>query len=181
MVSSSILPASLEISAKEIRDLQILADIAKKEPLVDEVVYQKDIVNTLIGWTSSLRSFGFILVGFLVFVSILIILMVIGMKIAVRREEIEILRLVGASRWYIRWPFILEGMYYGFLGAVFAWGILYLLLIYFTPFLSSFLTGIPLFPISFMLVLYLLLTMIGGGVLVGIIGSFLAVWRYLKN
>lgn len=182
MVSSSILPASLEISAKDIKDLEALAEIVKKEPKIQEVVYQKDIINTLVEWTTSIRKVGIILVGFLVFVSVLIIVMVTGMKIALRREEIEILRLVGATRWYISWPFILEGIFYGAMGAFFAWSAAYLLLIYFTPFVSSFLNGIPaLFPVSPILMLYLLGIIAGGGIMVGIIGSFFAVWRYLKN
>lgn len=181
MVSSSILPASFEISTKEITDLAKISDVMSKEPLVEEVVLQKDIIKTLVVWTSSIRTLGLVLVGFLVIESILVILVVIGMKIAVRREEIEILRLVGATSWYIRWPFILEGMLYGFLGAVFAWGVSYLLLIYYTPFLSTFLTGIPLLPVSNILMLYLLGVLALGGILIGSIGSLIAVWRYLKN
>ena len=181
MVSSSILPASLEISSKNIGDLAILADIVKKEQVVEEVVYQKDIVNTLVSWTTTTRKIGAVLVAFLIAISVLIILMVIGMKIALKREEIEILRLVGASKWYIRGPFILEGMIYGLIGAVLAWGVSYLLILYFTPYLSSFLNGIVLFPISPVLMLYLLGIVTGGGVFVGVIGSSWAVWRYLKN
>lgn len=181
MVSSSILPASLEISAKNIKDLESLADILKKQPMVEEVVFQKDIINTLVNWTSSIRNIGIIIVGFLVLVSILVILMIIGMKIAIRKEEIEILRLVGATRWYIRWPFILEGAIYGFIGAILAWGFSYILILYSTPYLSSFLSGIPLLPVSPQLMFMLLGVIAGGGMLVGIFGSGLAVWRYLKN
>lgn len=181
MVSSSILPASLEVSAKNINDLETLSEIVKKEKVIQEVIYQKDIIQTLITWTTSLRKIGFIMIGFLSGVSILIIVMVIGMKIAIRREEIEILRLVGATKWYIRWPFILEGMYYGFWGGVLAWGFIYLSLWYLTPYLTTFLSGIPLLPIPPVQMLYLLGLICGGGVLVGTIGSFVAVWRYLKN
>lgn len=181
MVSSSILPASLEISAVSLPDLGALAEIVKKEPLVDEVVYQKDIINTLMNWTTSVRKVGIILVGFLVLVSVIIIVMVIGMKIAIRREEIEILRLVGASKWYIRGPFIFEGALYGLIGAIISWGVTYVSILYFSPFLSSFLNGIISFPVAPYLMFYLLGILIAGGILVGIIGSGLAVWRYLKN
>lgn len=181
MVSSSILPASLEISAKNLTELGALAEIVKKEPLVEDVVYQKDIISTLMNWTSSVRKVGAILTGFLVLVSVVIILMVIGMKIAIRKEEIEILRLVGASKWYIRGPFIAEGAFYGVTGAVLAWGTTYLLLLYFSPFLSTFLTGIISFPVPAVLMLYLLGILSAGGIMVGIFGSSIAVMRYLKN
>lgn len=181
MVSSSILPASLEISTKDIKDLNSVSEVVSKEPLVEEVVLPKDIINDLIVWTTSVRTIGIALVSFLVFESILVIMIVIGMKIAVRRQEIEILRLVGATSWYIRWPFIFEGIIYGLVGAVLAWGASYLLLIYATPFLSTFLAGIPLLPVSYILMLYLLGALCAGGVLVGSIGSMVSVWRYLKN
>jgi cell division transport system permease protein len=103
------------------------------------------------------------------------------MKIALRREEIEILKLIGASNWYIRTPFLLEGAFYGGIGAIISWIISYLLLLYATPFLTSFLLGIPILPVSpiFMLTLLSGLVLVGAGVGVG--GSLLAVWRYLKS
>jgi cell division transport system permease protein len=181
LVTANILPSSLEVSAKEAKDLADLNDIIKNEKLpVDEIVYQKDIVDSLIAWTNMVRTAGGVLLGFFTFTSVLIILMVISLKISQKREEIEILRLVGASDWYIRRPFILEGALYGLTGAFFAWIISYGLLLYATPFLSSFLTGIPLFPVSPILMLKLLGIEMGSGIVVGIIGSLLAVWRYLR-
>ena len=80
-------------------------------------------------------------------VSFLIILVIIGMKIAIRRDEVEILQLLGASPGYIRWPFVIEGMFYGSGGAFLAWALAYLLLLYATPFLVEFLRGVPLLPV----------------------------------
>ncbi|MBI4999414.1 ABC transporter permease [Candidatus Gottesmanbacteria bacterium] len=180
MVTANILPASLEVSAKDAKFLADLAKILQAEPGIEEVVYQKDVVDALVAWTGAIRQIGIILIGFLTIVSLLIILTVIGMKIALRREEIEILKLIGASNWYIRAPFLLEGAFYGGLGAIISWIISYLLLLYATPFLTSFLIGIPILPVSpiFMLALLSGLVLVGAGVGVG--GSLLAVWRYLR-
>jgi len=180
MVTAEILPASLEISAIDAKYLGDLAEILKEETLVEDVIYQKDVVDTLISWTSGIRWAGALLVSFLIIVSLLTILTIIGMKIALKKEEIEILKLVGAGSWFIRIPFLLEGMFYGFVGALLSWGAVYLLLWYATPFLSPFLAGIPILPVPPLFMLYLLLGMVFLASFVGGFGSFLALLRYLK-
>lgn len=181
MVTASILPASLDVSAKDSQFLPDLVKTLQAEPGVEEVVYQKDIVDLLITWTQTIRKTGAILVGFLTLLSLLIFLTIIGMKIAIRKEEIGILRLIGASKWYIRWPFIFEGLFYGLIASVVSWIVAVCLLIYLTPYLKLFLLGVPLFPISPIFFLELLLGSVFVGAGVGIIGSLLAVWRYLKD
>jgi cell division transport system permease protein len=131
------LPASLEVSTKDISFLPDVAQILKNEPTVEEVIFQEDVVKALHSWTSTLRKIGVGLIGVLGLVSLLIILVIVGMKITMRREEIEILQLLGATSWYIRAPFVLEGIFYGIVGAFLAWGVSYLLLLYVTPFLVS--------------------------------------------
>lgn len=180
MVTANILPASLEISTVDISYLKDLADFLQKEPAVEEVDFQEDIVKTLRNWTTILRTFSFALVGILIVVSILVVLVILGMKMAVRHEEIEILRLLGASSWYITAPFLFEGVFYGIVGAFFGWMAAYLCLLYLTPTLSQFFAGIPLFPVPWVLILGLLAGEIVFGIIMGITASLLAVKRYLK-
>lgn len=181
MVTAKILPASLEVSAKDAKFLADLAGILKAEPDIEEVVYQKDVVDALVAWTGAIRGIGLILVGFLMIVSLLIILTVIAMKIALHREEIGILKLIGASNWYIRAPFLVEGAFYGIVGGVFSWLISYLLLLYATPYFAPFLAGVPILPVTPIFMLYVLggIILVGAGV--GVSGSLLAAWRYLKS
>lgn len=180
MVTANILPASLEVATKDIAFLPEVAQILKSEPGVEEVVFQEDVVKALHNWTSTLRKIGIGLIGVLGLVSLLIILVIIGMKITLRKEEIEILQLIGASPWYIRAPFIFEGMFYGVIGAILAWGIGYLLLLYATPFLVKFLSGIPILPVPIPFMLAILGIEILAGIVIGSLGSLLAVRRYLK-
>ncbi|MFH0864162.1 MAG: permease-like cell division protein FtsX [Candidatus Gottesmanbacteria bacterium] len=181
MVTANILPASIEVSAKDVANLADLAKILQGEAGIQEVVYQKDVVDAFVAWTNAIRKIGLTLVGSLAVVALLIILTIIAMKIALRKEEIEILRMIGASNWYIRLPFLFEGIFYGIIGAIISWMFSYLLLLYATPFLSSFLVGIPILPVSPLFMLALLGGMVLAGALVGVIGSFIAVWRYLKS
>jgi len=180
MVTANILPASLEVSTTDITYLGEIAQILRQEPGVEEVVFQEDVIKTLKNWTDTIRKIGLALIGFLGVVSFLVVLVIIGMKVALRKKEVEILQLIGATNWFIRAPFVFEGIFYGLVGAVLGWGAGILLLMYSTPFLVEFLAGIPILPVP----LVFILAILGGEVLVGIIigtlGSLLAVKRYLK-
>lgn len=180
LVTANILPASLEISAVNVRDLEGLAGTLKNSEIISEVIFQKDIVDTLTNWTNTLRTIGLVLFLILSAISILIMITVIGMKISLRREEIEIMRLVGATSWYIRWPFILEGMLYGLIGSFVAWVLSYAIILYAGNFLKSFLAGVSIFPLSPVLMLEILAIQMLAAIILGIVGSFFAVLRYLK-
>ncbi|MDE2025079.1 MAG: ABC transporter permease [Patescibacteria group bacterium] len=179
LVTADILPASLEISTYNINDLGAIADTLKTVPAVQEVVYQKDVVTTLESWTTALRRIGAALIVILAGVSIFIMTTIIGIKIAQKREEIEIMRLIGATDWYISWPFLYEGMLYGVVGAGVGWLIATAGLLYMSPFLQSFLQGIPLFPISPLFLLGLLVGEIVLAICLGMISSMIAVRRYV--
>lgn len=181
MVTADILPASLEVSGTSAEVLPQIAEIMTGKAGVEEVVYQKDIIEALRSWTSALRTLGLVLVSFLLLTSILIIIVIIGMKIAIRRHEIEVLHLLGASRWYIRNPFLFEGILYGAVGAILAWIVTYIGLLYSTPFLTSFLGEIPVLPVPFMFMLGLLGAEILAGAIIGSLGSFIAVRRFLRS
>lgn len=180
MVTAKILPASLEVSATSLSFLPEIAKMLKDNPNVEEVLFQEDVVSVLSSWTDSLRKAGAYLILFLTLVSLLTVIIVIGMKVSLKKEEIEILNLVGVDRWYIRLPFVIEGVIYGIASAFIAWGASYILLLYSTPFLVSFLAGIPIFPIPWQFLMGTLGGLLGLGILVGGIGSFFAVKRFLK-
>lgn len=193
MVTADILPSSLEISATSPQYLVELADIAKKEPGIDEVVFQKEVVDTLISWTSTIRKAGIIFILFLFAASFFILLTSISMKIAFRKDEIEILKLVGATPWYIKKPFIFEGLTYGFVGATSAFIAVSGIILYLNPFITSFLRGIPylslwqgtsltfyIWPPTLGVFLILWLILLLAGLLVGLISSLFAVSRYMK-
>jgi len=180
MVTANILPASLEVATNDLSHLNEIAQILRAEPTVEEVVFQEDVVKALQQWTLNIRRVGIGLISIFGVVSLLVILVIIGMKITLRREEIDILQLLGASRWYIRSPFLLEGMFYGVVGAFVAWGLSYLLLLYLTSYIIKFFQGIALLPVSPLFMLTVLGVEISSGIVIGSLGSLLAVKRYLK-
>jgi len=180
-VTANLLPASVEISAKNPRDLKQLADILKKEPGIEDVRFAEDVVGTLNRWISSIRTTGAVLVGIHIFITFTVILLVVGIKVSGRRDEISLLQLVGATPAYISAPFIFEGIIYGVLGAVLAWGISYLVILYSTGFWAGFLSGIVTLPPSPTSMISLLGGLVGLGTLVGGFGGAMAVYRFLKG
>lgn len=180
LVTANILPASLEISTQNPEDLAPIAEILKKEPVVSEVIVPEDVVQTLTSVTKIIRFVGGGTVIFLMAFATLVIIMIIGFKIRLKRNEIEIMRLVGASPTFIRTPFILEGIFYGVAGAVLAWVTSYALLWYFTPFLQGYLGEVKLLPVDPIFMLELLGGSLVIACIVGGLGSYGAVRRYLK-
>jgi len=188
MVNADILPASLEVSATDPRHLKELEPTMKGGAGVEEVIYQKDVVDTLLAWTNAVRLVGGILVLLLSLDSILIVMTIIGMKVALKKEEVEILKLIGASKWYIQLPFILEGGIYGIAGSFMAWFVMTVLIVWFRHSLVSFLGIIPV--ISFVFAHPLSTVFIGSlfgffcilslfGFLLGSIGSLIALRKYI--
>lgn len=180
LVTANILPASLEISTEDPEDLTTVAEILKREPVVSDVIVPEDVVQYLTSLTRIIRIVGSATVAFLMIFSILVITMIIGFKIRLRRNEIEIMRLLGASPSFIRNPFIFEGMFYGVTGATLAWIVSFTMLWYFTPFLQGYLGEVKLLPVSPVFMIALLGAAILAALIIGGLGSIGAVKRYLK-
>lgn len=180
LVTADILPASLEIKAADPKDLSMLAAISQDLPIVDEVKFEKEIIEDLISWMNAFRMVGIAVIAILVLTAVLVILSIIAFKILVRRDEIEIMKLIGATNWFVRIPFIYEGMFYGFIGAIIGWFMSLGLLLYATPFLQASLKNAPVLPFPTMLLAEALLVQVLIAVFLGAFASFLAVLRYLK-
>ena len=112
-VSSDIFPPALEIKAQKISDLETIAAKMSKSEGVDEVIFFRDVINTFKSWVDASRIIGLSLISVLAFISLFIILITVGMTIRSRSEEIEIMKLLGATDDYIRLPFLTQGFLYG--------------------------------------------------------------------
>lgn len=180
MVTADILPQSLEVSAIEARDLEDLAQMVQNESGVEDIEYQADVVETLVAWTSIVRRVGIVFVSFLIVESLLVLVTVVGMKIALRREEIEILQLIGATKGYIGKPFIIEGALYGFIGSLTGWIVAIAGLFVATPAINALLGSVPISPFDPVFMSLFFVGMITTGMLLGAFGSFLALLRYVR-
>ena len=178
MVTADILPSSLEISTKNVDDLEKVAELMQKDQEVEEVVFQKDVIDTLRTWVNGIRIAGLSLSFVLLTTSLITIVIILGLKFTARKKEIETLSLLGASTWYIRAPFVYEGVLYGLLGAFLGWGTTYVVLLYLTPNLVEFLKDIPLFPVPPLAMLVVLAGELVLGTILGVMASLIATRRY---
>src|SRR3989344_5019062 len=179
-VTADFLPASIDISVNKASDINKITEFVKQKPEIDKVITPENLVEELIKWTQTIRLGGIIFVSTLVAISFLIIVMVVGMRIALRREEIAIMNLVGATKWYISRPFFIEGALYGIVGATIAVFLVYTLLLFYSPNIQSFLGPIRIFPVSPLFFVYLWAGEALVAALVGMAGAAIALFRYLR-
>lgn len=147
LVTADILPASIEVSGRDATDLPKIKEDLENAQGIDEVVYQQDVIEQLQAWTQSIRYIGIGSVVLLGFTSLLLIIIVTGLKVVSKRRTIQIMRIIGASKWYVRAPFVYEGMLYGLCGSIVGWCGMYLGLLYATPWIQNFLGTVPLLPL----------------------------------
>lgn len=180
MVSAEILPASLEVSARSIASLPLIRQRISESPNIEEVAYQQDVVEKLEKWSRAIQYIGLSIVGLLAFASVLVLIVIISLKVASKRHEIATMRLLGASSWYIRGPFIMEGSLYGFVGALIAWIVLVVGVMYAKSMILAFLDTIPsTFTELPTLAIIGLWAMVVGSML-GMLASLVAVRRYYR-
>ncbi|HEY2916978.1 MAG TPA: permease-like cell division protein FtsX [Candidatus Limnocylindrales bacterium] len=118
------LPASLNVSLFRAADYGPVADILRADPNVQRVTNIADLAARLTTISEFLRTGGIVLLGVVGAIVLFIIINTIRLAVLGRAEEIEVMRLVGASDAFIRWPFVFEGALVGLLGAVLTLGVL---------------------------------------------------------
>lgn len=149
MVTADILPPSLEIYAKKPTFLPEIAEFLNKQNGIDEVQFQKDIVERLLTLTTILRKISIIFFSYLLVMAVVVLTTTTLFKIALKKDEIELLRLLGASNYYIVKPFLFEGLFLGFFASLTSFLVLLGIIYYLLPFLGGYLSGIPALILSF--------------------------------
>ena len=181
MVTASILPASIEVTVSNPSVLeQIYQNYATRTDVVDEIIYQKDIINTLLDWTNTIRKGGIVVTSIVLLVTFFAISSIIGMKTTNRKDEIKISRLLGASSWYVKKPFLLEGIFYGFCGSLIGSTLVFAIFILKRQLINSFFNPIEFVSADPKLYGIFLAAEIVLGCLIGLFASLIGVKRYIK-
>lgn len=181
LVTADILPASIEISSETPEQLIQVKQELEDFDQVDDVVLQQEIVDKLVSWTNSLRLVGLSTTGILAFVSLLVIITVVGLKISHKKRSINIFRLIGAGSGFIVTPFIWEGFIYGALGSMLGWSLMYAGYLYLTPWLKNFVGQIITFPLPWQFFALQLGVGTALGLFLGGMASAIAAKRLLKK
>jgi cell division transport system permease protein len=173
------LPASLEIKLETPRAVDSVASRLKGKEPVDEIKYGREVVKKLFAFTAVLRWISVIVVSLLSFASLVLISNTIRLAIFARRKEITIMRLVGATNWFIRWPFLFEGILQGFIGAVLAVIALYFANALFVERVGELIRFLP-FSFSRLIFIELMVGLALAGVFIGAAGSSIALRKFLR-
>ncbi|MGN7472263.1 permease-like cell division protein FtsX [Brevibacillus sp. SAFN-007a] len=176
------LPDSFVVKTKLPQDTPVVANQIKQMKSVRSLNYGEGTVEKLFAATDTLRNVGIAFIIGLGFTAMFLIANTIKLTIVARRREIEIMKLVGATNWFIRWPFFVEGLLMGVCGALIpiillTVGYYYLLDAIHASFEASQLFKLlPLFPLVYQVALALLAI----GAFIGIWGSLVSVRRFLR-
>jgi len=181
LVTEEILPASIEVAAKDAKSLDTIKNDLKEESAVEDVALQEDVINNLIRWTNAMRIIGLFLLGTLTVTSFVMIMTTISMKISTKRKNIQIMQFVGASSGYVSHPYLLEAIVTSSVASILAFALYGAVILYINPWLENFLIGIIDLPIAWQFFAYQFMAGLGLAILLGIIASYSAVARMLKK
>jgi cell division transport system permease protein len=171
------LPASLEVKLRKPEDYRTVAGFLEVEPTVAKVQNIEDTTNRLVSITTFLRTFGVVLLAVIGAIVLFIVINTIRLAVLGRAEEIEVMRLVGASDAFIRWPFVFEGALVGLLGAAISLGVLVGAAEPLSHFMVGFFQILPINVGSISRDVTLLV--VGAGTGLGVVGAWVSVRTYL--
>lgn len=188
------LPASFEIQANDANDVDKIAQQFFDDPTVDNdpgthngVKYARETVRKMLGTISLIEKGMWVTTAIFGLAAVMLISTTVRLSIFARRREVEIMRLVGATNWFIRWPFVLEGFITGLVGALLASAFVYAG----NWAISNWIKGSDINFIDLKVYelwwrtsswpLGLLPTLVLIGALLGAFGSLVALRRYLKT
>jgi cell division transport system permease protein len=181
LVTADILPASVEVSGSNIESLKMIKSDLDKFKQIEDVEFQEDVISTLSNWIKIIKLSGLITTIILAVISFLIIMVIIAMKANAQKNKIKIMRMLGATKWYIKAPYMYEGMMYGFTGATIGWIFMFAVLLYLTPSINYMLGDISLLPAP---IEFYVIHGVGGlflGMFLGSFASIFAIQRFIKN
>jgi cell division transport system permease protein len=184
-IEGNPLPAEFKVRMTDPKYNNVVAQRIEARPEVSvdetgkkEIKNPRDVVNKVLRITGAIQKFGLVIVVAFGLVAVALVSITIRMAIYSRRTEIGIMKLVGATNWFIRWPFMMEGVVEGFFGAIV--GIIVALLVHawFIQKLEAAAENVKLVAGGYLVLLSVVLVVIG--IVIGAVGSALALRRYIE-
>lgn len=176
---SNPLPNSFLVTVNNANDVKKTAVAIADLYGVEEVKYGQDVAANLFELTHLMRFFGVILMGLLLGATVFIISNTIRLTVFARRKEIAIMKYVGATDWFIRWPFILEGVGLGIIGGGVS---AFALQNFYSAMVERIYESLAFFPMveQYPFMHYLAMALISAGILIGILGSTVSLKRFME-
>lgn len=172
------LPNYFRIKVKNENQIGETALQIKKIAGIEEVKYGEGLTEKILALNKVIKIVGFFIIILLIIVNVLVVSNTIRLTVFARSKEIRIMQLVGAANWFIRWPFIIEGMLQGVIGSTLS--IIIIALVY-PELASQFHQQLPFMQLvnSSIIITKLSIQLTITGIVVGIIGSLISVNKFL--
>ena len=180
-VTEDILPPSFKVRPVDTQSdaIEALGEVFRTQPGVREVAFSSEAIKRIEGFYDFLSQGSLVAAVLLVIAAALLVLNTVQMAILNRRRDIEVMKLVGATNWFIRIPFMVEGLIQGLIGSLFAIGVTRLFIAEFEAETSG--AGLlDTFSVSNSDLSMMAILLIVSGTAVSLIGSGIAVSRFLK-
>lgn len=182
-LSQNPLPNSIVITVDNLEDSDSVAEKAEKIEHVEDVKYYKDTVNKLVKATKAFQIAAFVIMGFLIIISTVVVSNTIKLTVFNRSDEIVIMKYIGATNWFIRAPFLIEGIIIGMISALIASGIVSLIYNSIVSVIGESVLSImsvSMVPVGFV-AFNLIIIFITLGVSIGAWGSIISMRRFLDK
>ena len=180
LINTNPLPNAFVVHTVDPTDVPVVAESLQTRPSVAMVNYGSRTTQKLLQMRQVLSTIGAGIIVLLLFATALIIYNTIRLTVYARQREINIMQLVGATNWTIRWPFVFEGVLTGLIGALIGLGVLWPAYRAFAPKLALNLPFLPL-DLAAVPIGRLALELVLIGAVIGMVGSWLSVSRYLRT
>jgi cell division transport system permease protein len=179
--TADALPESFRVKLKDPNQFEVVADRLQGRTGISEIRDERKFLRRFLAVVRDIRTLGAVVVGLLILAAAVLIATTIRMAIFARRREVAIMKLVGATNWFIRIPFILEGIFAALVGALMSGAVVVgLNTLLFQRIADNFVFLGPVFQFSGSELGGVLLLLVAVGCLVGIIGSTMALRRFLE-
>ncbi len=172
-------PNSFELQVDSPERIKVITPSISQIPKVETAKFGQEVVEHLFSLTKILRLGGIVLIIFLAMAILFIISNTIRLTVFARRKEVIIMKYVGATDWFIRWPFLLEGMTLGFFGAVLASICINSIYAGLLEKIHATLAFLPLLPAS-PLLFYVTIVLLAAGTGIGALGSYISLRKFLQ-
>lgn len=176
---NNFMPASFVVNVEKPEIISKVTKDIKSMPGIEQVKDARDYVNQVIAVSHTIQGIGLVLLVILLGVSLFLIGNTIKLTVYSRRREINIMKYIGATDWFIRWPFVLEGVFIGVIGSIISdlvlyYGYKYVYLKVTTQFLTASLVS-PSYVLT-----TILFEFIVSGIIIGSIGSIFSIRKFLQ-
>jgi cell division transport system permease protein len=181
-IEGNPLAAKLEVHVARLADVSAINDLARQwrgADRNDPTDYQGEFIARMLRLSQWVNLAGLVILAILLVVSVFIVMNTIRTAVYHRRQEIEVMKLVGATEWFVRGPFVIEGILTGLLAAGISLG---LLLLAYRPFVDKFHSDLFFIPLGYdpTFVTELARDVLVAGAVLGALGSYIGVRRFVR-